>query len=155
MEADLFGPHRDLRLCFPSAGAHLSQKRGQTGMDCAIHLVRRRHRHLRRLDHAHDHLQIRGASFFLPSLEYAVVVSLGCHVQGKVRVARLGEEWTRSDALAAPSYGAAPVWRASAPGLLRDAIVRIAIKLSDLLFYYNKKHTGVDGQCALDQEKPI
>jgi len=42
---------------------------------------------------------------------------------GKVRVMRLVDQWTRTDALSASSYGAAPVWRASLPGLFRDAIV--------------------------------
>ncbi|KAF8444537.1 hypothetical protein L210DRAFT_3502115 [Boletus edulis BED1] len=44
---------------------------------------------------------------------------------GKVRVTRVADLWTRADALSAPSYGAAPVWKASAPGLLRDAVVLV------------------------------
>jgi len=41
---------------------------------------------------------------------------------GKLRVARLVDQWTREDALAGPSYGAAPIWMASSPGLFRDAV---------------------------------
>jgi len=46
-----------------------------------------------------------------------------CKYVGKVRVTRLAQEWTKLDALAAPSYGAAPVWKAAVPGLFRDAVV--------------------------------
>jgi hypothetical protein len=42
---------------------------------------------------------------------------------GRIRVMRLADHWTRADALSAPSYGDAPVWKATAPGLFRDAIV--------------------------------
>ncbi|KAN0091079.1 hypothetical protein V8E55_004645 [Tylopilus felleus] len=42
---------------------------------------------------------------------------------GNVRVTKLAKQWTRTDALAAPTYGAAPVWRATAPGLFRNLIV--------------------------------
>jgi hypothetical protein len=42
---------------------------------------------------------------------------------GKIRVKRLADQWTRSDALSAPSYGAAAAWKANAPGLFRDVIV--------------------------------
>jgi len=41
---------------------------------------------------------------------------------GKVRVTKLVDLWTRTDALSAASYGAAPVWKASAPGLFRDVV---------------------------------
>lgn len=51
-------------------------------------------------------------------------LSNGMAAQGKVRVMRLADQWTRTDALSAPSYGAAPVWRASLPGFFRDTIVR-------------------------------
>jgi len=44
---------------------------------------------------------------------------------GKVRVMRLVDHWTRADALSAPSYGDAPVWKATAPGLFKDALVLI------------------------------
>ncbi|KAG8213880.1 hypothetical protein J3R82DRAFT_10624 [Butyriboletus roseoflavus] len=43
---------------------------------------------------------------------------------GRVRVMRLADHWTKTDALSAATYGDAAVWRASAPGLFRDAIVR-------------------------------
>lgn len=92
---------------------------------------------------------------FFP-FSYCHVVLLVRNVQGKVRVTKLGQEWTRSDALAAPSYGAAPVWKASTPGLFRDAIVRAS---SSVPLYHPCltvfSLTGANSDCSLDQEKPL
>jgi len=41
---------------------------------------------------------------------------------GKVRVAKLTQQWTKVDLVGTPSFDA-PIWRASAPGLFRDSIV--------------------------------
>ena len=75
-------------------------------------------------------------------------------VQGKVRVMRLADHWTRADTLSASSYGDAPVWKATAPGLFRDALVRaksaVHRRQTDLFFA-----TGVGGHCPSDQEKPF
>lgn len=51
-------------------------------------------------------------------------VSLLRIAQGKTRVMKLADHWTRADALSAPSYGAAAVWKATAPELFKGAIVR-------------------------------
>ncbi|KAI9569597.1 hypothetical protein HD554DRAFT_2089381 [Boletus coccyginus] len=73
---------------------------------------------------------------------------------GKIRVMRLADQWTRADALSAASYGAAPVWKATAPGLFRDAVVRTIVPstVDQPTFFFP---TGVNGHRPLDQEEPF
>lgn len=69
----------------------------------------------------------------------------------------LADQWTRSDALSAPSYGAAAVWKATAPGLFRDAIVRaksVALtSTTDRSIFFSLCVTDIDGHRPADQEE--
>jgi len=42
---------------------------------------------------------------------------------GRVRFTKLADQWTRTDALSARTYGASPVWKMTVPGMIRSLIV--------------------------------
>lgn len=88
----------------------------------AVHRFRCHDRNVVCLVCARDRLEVHGVYF--PCGACWLRVSLLGNAQGNVRVTKLAKQWTRTDALAAPTYGAAPVWRATAPGLFRNLIVR-------------------------------
>lgn len=93
-------------------------------MACAIQLFRSHDRNVACLVGSHGCLEVPGA--YSPHFRPMCSACLGndIAVQGKLRVTRLADHWTRTDALSATTYGDAAVWRANAPGLFRDAIVR-------------------------------